>query len=629
LLLRDVGEGQQVVLPGGWGAARSCLGAPLVRQGKVVGTLLIESDEPDRYGIEEQRAASALAAQAAVALENTRLYAEAQERTRYLKVINEIILAVTTSQDWRGMLNTTIQQIRRLVSCDYAAIALYHAESDAFSIETLYDARGTDELHGTMLPAEHTPWQLAYNAGQPVYQSELSRSAFRRDQELAMRGLRSSVVVPIQGDMGKLGTLNLASRYAGNFSSDQIRLLVELAPYIASALNYLRRQQAEQELVGAREQITVSERMRVESEKLRTIGQIASGVAHDFNNLLAGILGNTQLLLLDEADDERRSLLKVVEQAARDGAETVRRLQTYARMDQHTPLVETRMDLLVSDALELTRPRWRDLSQGRGVTINVVRELHKVPIVAGRPAELREVLTNLIINAVDAMPHGGTLTVGTRAETAEDGLPVVVVSVGDTGCGMQPEVVERIFEPFFTTKGQNGTGLGLPVSKGIIEHHGGTLSVTSAPDQGSRFIIRLPVSDGIAVALPPETPRPIPQSRILVVEDESIVRDALVRLLKSWGHEVSEASGGQQGIDRFAAGRFDMVITDLGMPDRSGWEVLGVVKARDRRVATLLLTGWGNELDKDEARVRGADQLISKPFNQDDLRRALSNALTR
>lgn len=608
-------------------AARSWLGAPMLRQGKAVGALIIESDTDDCYGLEEQRAIAALAGQAAIALENARLYAEAQERMRYLKVVNEMILAVTTSTEWGSLLTTIIQQIRRLVPCDQASIALYNGDNNAFSIETVYDSRGTSIAAGAMFPAEGTPWQLAYNAGQPVYQSDLGRSAFRRDQDLAIAGLRSAVVVPIQGDVGKLGTLNLASRAPAAFGSDQIRLLVELAPYIASALNNLRLRHTQSELDSAREQISERERREVEAEKLRTVGQIASGVAHDFNNLLAGILGNAQLLLFDEEHDDRRKMLRVIEQAARDGAETVRRLQTYTRLDQQAPLSETRLDLLVTDALDLTRPRWRDQAQSRGAQITLARDLRKVAPIAGRPAELREVLTNLIINAVDAMPAGGTLTLRTYEEPpAGGGLPTVVVSVSDSGVGMPAEVRERVFEPFFTTKGQNGTGLGLPVSKGIVEHHGGTISVESEPGQGSSFVIRLPVRTVATTTDEEGHEADAPPCRILVVEDEPVVREALVRLLRAWGHTVTAAAGGEEGMRLFVPGQFDLVFSDLGMPDRSGWEVLALVKTREPRIATVLLTGWGNEIDRDDARARGADQLIAKPFGHEELRKALAYA---
>jgi signal transduction histidine kinase/ActR/RegA family two-component response regulator/putative methionine-R-sulfoxide reductase with GAF domain len=634
ILLGDAVEDARYSPLNGAPPARAWLGAPLLRQGRAVGALIVESDTPGHYGVEEQRALTALAGQAAVALENSQLYAETAERARYLKVVNEMILAITTLQDWHGLLNTIIQQIRRLVPCDHASIALYDAASDTFSIEATYDARGNDLLAGMRFPADDSPWQLAYNAGQPVYQSDLCRSAFRRDQDLAASGLRSGVVIPIQGDVGKLGTLNLACRAPSAFRQDQIRLLVELAPYLASALNNLRLREARSELSSARERLSEGEQVKLEATKLRTISQLASGVAHDVNNTLAGILGNAQLLLLDEREDERRAMLKIIEQAARDGAETVRRLQTYARQDQQITLTDTRLDLLCGDALDLTRPRWRDTAQSRGATIQVERDLRQVPPIAGNPSELREVLTNLIINAVDAMPKGGTLRVSTAEAPATGALAasgaesLVVVTVADTGMGMAPEVRARIFEPFFTTKGQQGTGLGLPVSKGIVEHHGGQIEVESQPGRGTSFTIRLPVLASVANAeVTDDEPELLAPTRILVIEDQLVVREALARLLRSWGHTVEEAADGAQGLERFAQQPYDFVISDLGLPQASGFAVLGQIKARNRHVVTLLLTGWGNEIDLEEAKARGADALLAKPFGRDELRKAMASAL--
>jgi CheY-like chemotaxis protein/anti-sigma regulatory factor (Ser/Thr protein kinase) len=363
-------------------------------------------------------------------------------------------------------------------------------------------------------------------------------------------------------------------------------------------------------------------------DKVRAVGQLASGVAHDFNNLLAGILGNAQLLLLEVQDAEQRELLRIIEQAAKDGAETVRRLQGFARMEHDTPLTEVRLDLLARDAIDLTRPRWRDVAQSRGAAIEIVRQLQPVTPIAGRPAELREVLTNLIINAVDALPRGGTITISTYDEQAADGSDTVVVEVADTGTGMTPEVRARIFDPFFTTKGEQGTGLGLAVSLGIVQSHGGQIEVESEIGRGTRFIIRLPVraADQVARHRSPRTVAVTP-GHILFVEGEAMIRDATVRLLSRWGHKVTPAAGGAEALQLFMPDLYDVVISDLGMPDMNGWELLAQIKQRDRRVPTVLITGWGRQVSDEEARARGVDFVIEKPFDQDDLRAVLAEAM--
>ncbi len=364
-------------------------------------------------------------------------------------------------------------------------------------------------------------------------------------------------------------------------------------------------------------------------DKVRAVGQLASGVAHDFNNLLAGILGNAQLLLYEIHDEDQRSLLRIIEQASKDGAETVRRLQGFARMEHDTPMTEVRLDILARDAIDLTRPRWRDVAQSRGARIEIDRRLQPVAPIAGRPGELREVLTNLIINAVDALPGGGKITVATYDWRAEgDDVEGVVVEVADTGTGMTPEVRGRIFDPFFTTKGEHGTGLGLAVSLGIIQSHGGQIEVESEAGAGTRFIIRLPVRMAEQAGKSRRRkPVEIMPGHILFVEGEAMIRDATVRLLTRWGHRVTQASSGVEALERFLPDMYDVVISDLGMPDMNGWDLLQQIKQRDRRVPTVLITGWGRQFDDEETRTRGVDFVLEKPFDQDDLREALAETM--
>jgi len=612
--------------------ARSWLGVPLLRQGNVSGVLMLEGDQPNRYGQEELYAIAALANQAAIAMENARLYAEAQERMRQLEVVTHMTQVVSTrdvSGELPGILRTIIHQIRRVVPCDRAAIALYNEEDDTFMVETVYDfaVRDWSDLPaGEAHPAAQTPWQTACRTGGPLVQTDLTRSAFAHDKWLAESGLRSCVVVPIVGANRAVGTLDFASRQLGAYGQVQVTTLLELSHYLGSALHNARLTQEREET--AAKLARTQEHLNL-VDKVRAVGQLASGVAHDFNNLLGGILGNAQLLLFEVQDSQQRELLKIIERAARDGAETVRRLQGFARMEHDTPMTEVRLDTLAHDAIELTRPRWRDVAQSRGATITIIRKLDPVMSIAGRPAELREVLTNMIINAVDALPKGGSITVSTyndHNDGADSGS--VIIEVADTGTGMPPDVLERIFDPFFTTKGEQGTGLGLAVSMGIVQSHGGRIEVESAAGQGTRFIIRLPVRVAEqAGKRKAARPAPITPGHILFVENEAMIRDATVRLLTRWGHTVSQASGGVEALQMFLPDLYDVVISDLGMPDMNGWELLAQIKQRDQRLPTILITGWGRQVSDEEARVRGVDYMIEKPFDQDDLREVLAEAM--
>jgi CheY-like chemotaxis protein len=268
----------------------------------------------------------------------------------------------------------------------------------------------------------------------------------------------------------------------------------------------------------------------------------------------------------------------------------------------------------VREAIALTRSRWRDEADAAGVTIGVNVETGEVGPVAGNPAELREVLVNLILNAVDAMPKGGILTITTESIPDSRSPTAVVVRAADTGVGMSEQVRKRLFEPFFTTKAGRGTGLGLSVAYGIVTRHGGEISVESREEKGSVFTIRLPVGEGAPADADALLPlEPVGPLRVLVIEDERAVRDILVRFLTFQGHAIETASDGPTGVERFTPGAFDLVITDLGMPGMSGWEVARAIKDQDPQVRVIMLTGWGDQLSPELIRSSGIDRVVAKP----------------
>jgi CheY-like chemotaxis protein len=249
----------------------------------------------------------------------------------------------------------------------------------------------------------------------------------------------------------------------------------------------------------------------------------------------------------------------------------------------------------------------------------VVQEVGGVPPLVGNPAELREVLLNLVFNAIEAMPEGGTLTLSSWAEGGN-----VWLAVKDTGVGIPEEIRSRIFDPFFTTKGVQSSGLGLSVSYGIIHRHGGEIMVESRPGRGTTFTIRLPRREAPA---PQREVAPSPAAaglRVLVVDDEEDVREALRDLLQAVGHEVYEAGSGPQGLEVLGAQEVELVCTDLGMPGMTGWEVAERVKARWPDLAVALITGWGAGIDPEELKAHGVDFLITKPFEMDEIQRVLS-----
>ncbi|HEX8284251.1 MAG TPA: GAF domain-containing protein [Pyrinomonadaceae bacterium] len=353
-----------------------------------------------------------------------------------------------------------------------------------------------------------------------------------------------------------------------------------------------------------------------QADKLRALGQLASGVAHDFNNALAAILGRAQLLRRSASDEGVARGLDIILTAAEDAAATVRRIRSFARQLPGEGRAEVRVVELLRDAVEITRTRWENDARARGLSYEVKVEGDPALHTRGNASELREVFVNLVVNAIDAMPAGGRLNIscGRRGERLR-------LLFADTGTGMAEEVRARIFEPFFTTKGVHGTGLGLFVSYGIVERHGGSISAASQAGRGTTFTIDLPHAEP-APREPEAAPTPEPRATrgpsrslsVLVVDDEESVRETLAEMVEVLGHNVRRADGGRAALAALAAEEFDLVFTDLSMPEMDGWEVARAVRRRSPRTRIAVVTGYG----KDAARTQGdapADMVIGKPFD--------------
>jgi PAS domain S-box-containing protein len=353
------------------------------------------------------------------------------------------------------------------------------------------------------------------------------------------------------------------------------------------------------------------EEQLLQAEKLRSLAEMASGVAHDFNNALASILGNTQLLLFTVQDEELKETLKTIEKVAKDSAQTVRRLQDFTRKRVHQELFKVDVNSVIRDSIEITKPKWKDEIQRRGGHIEIVSSLGEVPPVLGNTSELREVMTNVIFNAIEAMPEGGKIQIRTFQKGKE-----VFIQISDSGMGITDDVRKKIFEPFFTTKPFTNTGLGLSMSYGIIRRFGGEIEVESKVGHGTTFTILLPIGGEEKEEAPlPSSIKKGKKARILVIDDEEFVRSVLSRTLAQVHHQVTLAEDGERGIQLFKEEKFDMVLTDLGMPGMSGWEVCRAIKKISPHTPVGMITGWGAEMNRSKMEEHGLDFFISKPFD--------------
>lgn len=366
----------------------------------------------------------------------------------------------------------------------------------------------------------------------------------------------------------------------------------------------------------------------VRAEKLRALGQMASGVAHDLNQSLGIIAGYSELAVpsLDATPPDlatARESLRLIRQAALDGAETVKRLLTFGRAQPEAPAERVPVDVLLREVALLTAPQWRDAAQAAARPISLQIEAAGELIVLGWTAALREALMNLIFNAVDALPDGGTIHLRARRQGK-----AIAVEVADSGVGMLPDVQAHVFEPFYTTKGDRGTGLGLAVVFGIVERHGGQVVVESAPGHGTTMRLLLPAARASVDPAPPipaAPPRPSRALHVLAVDDEPHLARLLARMLKQEGHAADVAASGEAALQRLEAETFDAVFSDVAMGTGiNGWELAQRVQARWPALPFVLVTGWGAGIDPADARGKGVSAVLSKPYTLRDVRRVLA-----
>jgi signal transduction histidine kinase/ActR/RegA family two-component response regulator len=357
----------------------------------------------------------------------------------------------------------------------------------------------------------------------------------------------------------------------------------------------------------------------IHAQKMAALGELSFGVAHNVNNTLTGILGRAQLILRNSNDPAKiEAGLELIIKSAEDGAHIIRRIQDFARQRPSREFETVGVAELLKDACEMARPRWE--SRSEFAPIRVVNHADCKAFVKGDPVELREVLVNMIYNAIDAMPSGGEVRVATQENRDR-----VVVHITDTGTGMGPEVKQRLFDPFFTTKGKAGTGMGLAVSFGIIRRHDGFIEVDSEPGRGTTFKISLPK---VMPALPksqatgvPETVVPTSEEkvRVLVVDDETHVREVLIEALEAEGCEVISAQSGEIALalyDQYE-GKFDAVFTDIGMPSMNGWELVTEIRERSRTMPIAIISGWADAISVQTKNDVKADWVVAKPFDID------------
>ena len=622
---------------------RDAVAVPIRATGHAAGVLYAGRRAPrPAFSEEEVLLLLVIADRVGTALGHRQLLETAGSHISRLRELETFMGRMLVGQGMKDMLSRACELACRLASVPVSALGV--PEGSTLSLAAAsglppgalgsWRAETGSGLTGEML-ASHRPVQCRDIQGRDGCENDVLRQA----------GLRACLVVPVRLRHQTVGALYLADPEAREFTPNEVASVQVLASLIALGMENNR---LYGEVRSAFEELRSAQDLLVQTEKARAVGAMAGGIANEFNNLLAIVLGKTQLMLTRAPEGPLREGLAAVEEAAWRAADIVRRLQGFAPASMNLGTDPVDLAAVVRDAIELTRPLWKDEAEDRGTPIEVVTDLDQVPLVEGHAAALREAVMNLIQNAVDAMPRGGRLGLTLRRVDAG-----VELHVSDGGEGMPEEVRPRIFDPFFTTRAPHRTGLGLSVVHGVVNRHRGSVRVGSAHGGGTMVTLWFPVSAGRPVesrmpvlpALPqmPELPgvpamplidvpsehesRAAGTLSVLVVEDEEHIRAMLVEALSGAGHIVESATDGPTGLARFQSGEFDVVLTDLSLPESSGLDVARSVKRMRPETPVVLITGWGHLLDPERLRDSGVDVILGKPFRLERVLSVLGDAV--
>jgi PAS domain S-box-containing protein len=558
------------------------------------------------------------------------------EQMQRLALMSRITRGIGERQDLRSIFQVVVGSIEDELPVDFCAIGLYDMGENRLTINcvgarTEPVATALDMSENAVVPIDENGLARCVQ-GHVVYEPAIAQSRFPFPQRLASAGMRSLVIAPLLVESQVFGVLITARRIPDAFSSADCEFLRQASEHTALAAHQAQLYAA---LQRAYDDLRTSQQQVMQQERLRALGQMASGIAHDINNAISPVALYTEALLERETSlsPRARSQLEIIQRAVDDIAQTVARMGEFYRLrEPQLSLAPVDLNKLVGQVIALTRARWSDMAQQRGAAIEVRTELAAdLPPVAAVESQIRDALINLVFNAVDAMPDGGPLTIRTGL-AAGSHSQIVLLEVEDKGIGMNEDTRRRCLEPFFTTKGTRGTGLGLAMVYGVAQRHGASLEIESEPGVGTlmrmSFAIAPPAAAPIANSPHPPPPAPL---RILIVDDDPLLLKSLRDALETDGHEVVSANGGQAGIEAFveshAEGRpFPVVITDLGMPHVDGRKVASTIKGSRPDTLVVMLTGWGRRLVAEGDVPMGVDQVLSKPPKLIELRAALARA---
>ncbi|MDB5081359.1 MAG: hypothetical protein JWP00_3283 [Chloroflexi bacterium] len=585
--------------------ARSELVVPMLAQNELIGVIAIQSEEVRAFDKVDLQIVNFFARQAAMLIQAANRNYLRTDNLRNLGNLALVSSEINSAGNFPEIGEVVLANAIRALNGDSGSIWLVNDQVQ--KLQLLATRNLPQELKEDTFDFSPLITNIMRNRA-PVFMSGLEK--YQEELEaiahLRASGIEAFCCLPLFVQDEILGALVINYDSPHQFTQTELHTSTILAEQVSAALrnmrNFVRMKQLEQQLAR--------------NERLVNLGQQASGIIHDFNNLLSGILGLSEVLLSKSTNQDEKHLIEMLRQSAVDGGQMIRQLQTSnsARLEETCAPVNIRK--ILQDVIELTRPHWASQTRQQEAPVIIKLEAEPVPPFRANPTELREVFTNLLLNAVDAMPLGGKIDLKVQNCRNE-----VWISIRDNGTGMTEETRQHLFEPFYTTKPQDGHGLGLSISQSIITRHEGTIQIESTLNEGSCFIVKLPLKPIVTTESAPKTSLPVRPMRVLVVDDDQKLLYVLKRILEIDHHEVTIIGSGHEAVRLFTSqpDSFDLVMTDINMKDLCGWEIAKAVRQLRPELPLIIITGCAESLQAEKIQTYAITEVVSKPYSLEDM----------
>jgi signal transduction histidine kinase/ActR/RegA family two-component response regulator len=545
----------------------------------------------------------------------------ARERGDKLAALLELSTSIYSSRNFTEVLQKAVRLAMQIMGADGGSIFTIDKNDMLLRPLVIIDEKYEEELSSMSLKLGEGVTGSVAQSGVGII-SNYSNVDPRSIQVPGTPVERESLLsAPLTWSGEVIGAMTLWNYAGKDFSREELEILTIFARQTADAIENAKLFES---LEKAYEELSATQERLIMAEKLQALGDMAGGVAHDFNNVLGTILGRAQLLLRKIAEPDLRKDLQIIEEVSLRGRRTVQRLQDFTHVSSRTEYGPIDLNKVIEDVIEVTKPAWKDTVQRAGLTINLHRSSNKIEKIDGSHEELKEAFCNIVLNSVDALPNGGNIWVDTFMDDEQ-----VVLRIRDDGVGMDEDTKNKLFFPFFTTKGKKGVGMGLAVVYGIMFRHHADINVESLPGEGATFTFRFNPSHSRADRILPvadeSEDKPV---SILLVDDDTNLLDVVGDMIEFLGMRCVKADGGRTALKLMQDQTYDLVITDLGMPDVGGWDVAKFCRDNHANTPVLLISGWGAQLNTEEALGR-VDAILPKPFQLDELKQAIEAVMRK